>query len=179
MYARTEVRLYAELFPMMLARGFQSIPHAYLAECDLRGWVDDHERATEPANPNMDHYNLLDQCQGRCHDIGMHLQDTLSRFTAQFLNASGGSRSLHAAAWQDVALLAQPRLEPVQFSFGNAQSQGTGRYGGRVARFSTAFAEPLRRANQPRIGYSNWDTEWRGMPSTFRIKSRPMTLTLL
>jgi hypothetical protein len=37
MYARTEVRLYAELFPMMLARGFES---TRLFSRMRLGWVD-------------------------------------------------------------------------------------------------------------------------------------------
>jgi hypothetical protein len=65
----------------------------------------------------------------------------------RFLNAvAGRSPTLrHGKMWP--CWIAAARLRPVQFSFGNAQSQGTGRYGGRVAKFSTAFAEPLRRAN--------------------------------
>lgn len=154
MYARTEVRLYAELFPMMQARGFQSIPHAYLAECDLYGWVDDHEQATAPADPNIDHYSLPDPTiKGgviilECISEATHFQDSpLS--VSQCQQCLAAVAAMHVAAWQDVALLeiASSRLSQASFHLATRNPKELVGMVDAWQSFSAAFAEPLRQAN--------------------------------
>jgi hypothetical protein len=154
MYARTEVRLYAELFPMMRERGFQSIPHAYLAECDLNGWVDDHERATAPVNPNIDHYGLPDPTDKggvivlECISEATHFQDSpLS--VSQCQQCLAAVAAMHAAAWQDVALLetAASRLSQASFHLATRNPKELVGMVDAWQQFSAAFAEPLLQAN--------------------------------
>jgi hypothetical protein len=60
-------------------------------------------------------------------------------------------------------------LEPVSFHLATRNPKELVGMVDAWQRFSTAFAEP---DETNLAGCSNWDTEWRSMPSTFRIKSR-------
>jgi hypothetical protein len=93
---------------------FESIPHAYQPECDLRGWVCDHERATEPAIEYGSLQFAGSATKREVYDIGMHL----TRHTFQ-IHRSQCQQCLAAVActlraWQDVALLEiAAALDPV------------------------------------------------------------------
>jgi len=110
LYARTELRFYRDILPMMNKKGFHATPKAYYAQYDFDGWIEENEHATRPADEGVEKDNLPDASEKggwlvlECISADTHMQDSpLSMDRAkQCLEAAA---KLHASAWEDGELL--------------------------------------------------------------------------
>jgi hypothetical protein len=165
MYARTEVRLYAELFPMMLARGFESIPHAYLPNATyVAGSTTTSEPRNRPIRIWITHFAGSSYVyQGGVMILASRKTHT-SRFTAHAqCQQFGGSRSPARCGMARCGLAGNRSraLEPVQSLATRNPKELVGMVDA-WQRFSTAFAEPLRRANLVTDRVQQLGHPWRG-----------------
>ena len=60
LYARTELRFYRDVLPVMNKKGFDAAPECYYAQYDFDGWIDEKEHATTPADISVDKDALPD-----------------------------------------------------------------------------------------------------------------------
>jgi len=122
LYARTEARFYSQILPLLRTRGFDATPRVYLADYDLEGWIGEDEVATAPADPavNTDLLPDADRKGGllvlECVSEGTHFQDS-PLTVAQSKLCLEAVAELHAAAWQDVALLRAAEAQLSKASF--------------------------------------------------------------
>ncbi|CAJ1953705.1 unnamed protein product [Cylindrotheca closterium] len=108
MYLRTEVLFYKKLLPDLKERGFHATPDILLADFDLKGLIDEDEKATDQSKPEPENWIV----EGKGGHIIMeaignpYYQDspiTLEQAKATLSAVAG----LHAAAWEDKELLAK------------------------------------------------------------------------
>jgi thiamine kinase-like enzyme len=151
MYGRTEARFYASMGPILRQRGFVGTPKCYLAECDLSGWVPEDEKATAKADPSVDKASLPDpQKKGgllilECVSDETHFQDSPLTMD-QCHSCLGAVAKLHAAAWQDKALLEQAEQTLSKASF-HLSTRNPKELAGIVeswANFREAFQEEMK-----------------------------------
>ena len=121
-YARTEERFYASVQPELAKRGFRDAPRCYLSESDFSGWIRHDEKATDPADPTIDKDALPDpEKKGgllilECISSATHFQDSPLTMN-QCRSCLRAVSTLHAAAWQDQALLERVDRELSKASF--------------------------------------------------------------
>jgi Ser/Thr protein kinase RdoA (MazF antagonist) len=123
LYGRTEARFYASFVPLLRARGFDAVPHAYVSEYALMDWIHNDERATQPADstvrieqlphPNKTYGLLILECVSD----HTHMQESPLSTQDQCRACLRAVAILHAAAWQDVALLKRAEAELGRASF--------------------------------------------------------------
>jgi hypothetical protein len=123
LYARTEIRFYKELLPLLQAHvKSKSFPTIYLADYNLTGWIDEDETAITPANPSIDKDKMPDAEQKmgtlimECISDKTHFQDSPLTVEQSKL-CLGGVANMHAAGWQhgDLLTLADQRLSKASF----------------------------------------------------------------
>lgn len=105
-YLRTEVRFYTELLPKL--RGVNA-PNCYMAECNLQGIIDDHERAVDVSNEEPSNLSKILQGKGGFMILeAMDPEKFVQQSPVTFDEASQCLKAvakMHAAAWEDVDLL--------------------------------------------------------------------------
>lgn len=123
MYARTEEHFYANMQPILAKRGFHAVPKCYLSESDLTGWIRDDEKATcDTADATIDKDTLPNPQQKGgvlildCISHETHYQDSPLTLD-QCRSCLAAVAKLHAAAWQDAALLERADRELSKASF--------------------------------------------------------------
>ena len=122
LYARTELRFYRDVLPVMNKKGFDAAPECYYAQYDFDGWIDEEEHATTPADISVDKDALPDPLEKggwlilECISADKHVQDSpLSIDQAkQCLKAAA---ELHASAWEDQELLDKASRELSRAAF--------------------------------------------------------------
>lgn len=122
LYARTELRFYRDILPVMNKRGFHAAPECYFAQYDFDGWIDEEEHATTPADVSVNKDALPDPLEKggwlilECISADTHMQDSpLSIDQAkQCLKAAA---ELHASAWEDRELLDKANCELSRAAF--------------------------------------------------------------
>lgn len=121
-YARTELRFYRDMLPIMNQKGFHAAPKAYHVHYDFEGWIAEEEHATKPADESIDKNNLPNPLEKggwlilECISEKTHMQDSpLSMDRAkQCLKAAA---ELHASAWEDKELLSKASEELSRSAF--------------------------------------------------------------
>mmetsp|Transcript_40310 Transcript_40310/g.87007 ORF Transcript_40310/g.87007 Transcript_40310/m.87007 type:complete len:480 (+) Transcript_40310:1343-2782(+) len=122
LYARTELRFYRDILPIMNQKGFHATPKVYYSHYDFGGWIDEDEHATQPSDESINKEKLPDPLvKGgwlilECVPENTYMQDSpLSVDRAwQCLEAAA---DLHASAWQDEALLQRASAELSRAAF--------------------------------------------------------------
>ncbi|KAL7546555.1 hypothetical protein ACHAWF_014110, partial [Thalassiosira exigua] len=151
LYARTELRFYRDVLPAMVAKGFHAAPECYYARYDFDGWIDEDERATQPAAEGVVVADLPDPLEKggwlvlECISEATHMQDSpLSMDRArQCLKAAA---ELHAGAWEDRELLrkASEELSRAAFNLRMRNPKELAGIEGAWANFRAAFEDDLR-----------------------------------
>ena len=161
MYARTEERFYASIQPLLAQKGFHGTPTCYLSESDLQGWIGDDEHATDAANPTVDKDSLPDADKKGgllildCISPNTHFQDSPLTMD-QCRSCLAAVAQLHAAAWQDTALLerAERELSKASFHLSTRNPKELAGIESAWAGFCEAFSAEMQEAglaNQPDI----------------------------
>eukprot|EP00584_Thalassiosira_punctigera_P021045 CAMPEP_0172546714 /NCGR_PEP_ID=MMETSP1067-20121228/16411_1 /TAXON_ID=265564 ORGANISM="Thalassiosira punctigera, Strain Tpunct2005C2" /NCGR_SAMPLE_ID=MMETSP1067 /ASSEMBLY_ACC=CAM_ASM_000444 /LENGTH=428 /DNA_ID=CAMNT_0013333681 /DNA_START=218 /DNA_END=1507 /DNA_ORIENTATION=- len=122
LYARTELRFYRDVLPIMNKKGFHAAPKAYHCEYDFGGWIDESERATQPADESVDKDDLPNPSEKggwlilECLSDETHAQDSpLSMDGAR--RCLEAAAELHASAWEDEGLLRKADAELSRAAF--------------------------------------------------------------
>lgn len=121
LYARTEARFYSML-PVLQERGFDAAPAVYLSWYDLSPWITEQERSIDPAGAAIDK-DALENTDAKgcliimeCVSEETHFQESPLTIS-QAKQCLAAAAHLHAAAWQDEALLQRASVELSRASF--------------------------------------------------------------
>jgi len=153
LYARTELRFYRDVLPIMNSKGFHAAPKCYYASYDFEGWIDEKEHATTPADETVDMNKLPNPLEKggwlilECISPETHVQDSPLEMerAKQCLRAAA---ELHASAWEDKELLskASDELSRAAFNLQMRNPKELAGIEGAWSHFCTNFENDIKEA---------------------------------
>ena len=128
-YARTELRFYRDVLPIMKDRGFYSAPKVYYVDYNFEGWIAESEPATTPADATLQLEDLIQNEEEsstttpkggwlilQCVSTDTYYQNSPLPIP-QVQHCLRAAADLHASAWEDHALLTKAEQELSRAAF--------------------------------------------------------------